>query len=510
MATLETHEDLSMSTPLLSRVQSICREFEYTDDDIRRCADEFVRELELGLRQKTASVCQIPTYVTQVATGQEKGIALGLDLGGTNLRVCAVELCGDSKIRVLQSVTPVPRDVMVSQSSKGLFGFMGQRIRLFLEQLDLPLNPAEMDPEHPFLALGFSFSFPAYQTGINSGILLRWTKGYDIPEVVNQDVCELLQSEINSLELPIKVTAIVNNALGTIMARAYTLPLGCTRPTIGAIFGTGTNGVYLQSLPEITKPVDGRVDQSTGSMFMSTEWGSFDNILSVLPVSHFDVEVDNHSVNPGNQMFEKRTSGMFLGELLRLAILELYCDGDIKFLKRESQDTSDLEFGINLWHRWSVDSSILSTAEADETDTLEALRRKISLTFGVAAELVSAEDALAVKRVANAIGRRAARLAGTAVGSVIIQGKIPKGASAKSNATTGTHGLIDVAIDGSVAEHYAGFENYMRSALRAINQIGEHIEPRVSIGQAKDGSSVGAAIVALIARDQATNHEVYH
>ncbi|KAI0910197.1 glucokinase glkA [Ustulina deusta] len=436
-----------MSTPLLSRMQKLCQEFEYTNDDVRRCANEFVREL--------ASVCQIPTYVTQVATGQEKGIALGLDLGGTNLRVCSVELNGDSTFRVLQSQIPVPHSVMVSETSKGLFAFMSERIRLFLEHHQLSLN-----------------------------------------------------SEIDLLKLPVKVTAIVNDALGTVMSRAYTSPLAHIRPTIGAIFGTGTNGVYLQNLSGITKPVDGMVDQSTGSMFMSTEWGSFDNNLTVLPVTRFDVELDTHSVNPGNQMFEKRVSGMFLGELLRLVILELYRDEHLKLFQGCRQSTLNLDPSVGLWHHWSVDASILSAAEADDSDALDTLRGKISSTFGIASENISAEDARTVKLVANAIGRRAARLAGTAVGSVIVQSGILGQSPIQCNATSGTLSLVDVAVDGSVAEHYPGFQNYMRDALRAIPQIGDTIEPSISIGQAKDGSSVGAAIVALVVAHQTTKGSV--
>ncbi|KAI0869543.1 hypothetical protein GGS24DRAFT_478468 [Hypoxylon argillaceum] len=397
---------------------------------------------------------------------------------------------------------------MVSETSKGLFAFISERIRLFLEEHQLVSNATDMDPNHPFFALGFSFSFPAYQASINSGILLRWTKGYDIPEVVNKDVCMLLQSEIDLQKLPVKVTAIVNDALGTIMSRAYTLPLAHTRPTIGAIFGTGTNGVYLQDLSKITKPVDGLVDQSTGEMFMSTEWGSFDNKLSVLPVTRFDVELDAHSVNPGNQMFEKSTSGMFLGELLRLVILELYCDEHLQLFQRHHQNGLNLDPNVGLWHRWSVDASILSMAEADDSDGLDSLRNKISSTFGIALEGISAEDALAVKLIANAIGRRGARLAGTAAGSVIVQSGILRKHSIQSKDVAGAQSLVDIAIDGSVAEHYPGFENYMRDALKAIPQIGEIIESRISIGQAKDGSSVGAAIVALVVAQQTTTVSV--
>lgn len=61
-------------------------------------------------------------------------------------------------------------------------------------------------------------------------------------------------------------------------------------------------------------------------MFISIEWGLFNNLLSVLPNTPYDEELDAASVNPGNQMFEKRVSGMFLGELLRIVLFQMYND----------------------------------------------------------------------------------------------------------------------------------------------------------------------------------------
>lgn len=67
-------------------------------------------------------------------------------------------------------------------------------------------------------------------------------------------------------------------------------------------------------------------------MLMSTEWGSFENKLC-LPVTPYDEELDRNSVNPGDQTFDKRVSGMFLWELLRLAVLELYQDGSLRLFR---------------------------------------------------------------------------------------------------------------------------------------------------------------------------------
>ena len=61
---------------------------------------------------------------------------------------------------------------------------------------------------------------------------------------------------------------------------------------------------------------------------------------------------------------------------------------------------------------------------------------------------------------------------------------------------------IDIGVDGSVVEYYPGFERYLREALRDMQALvpgAQGIEEAVRIGIAKDGSGVGAALIALVA-----------
>merc|ERR1711881_588990 len=107
------------------------------------------------------------------------------------------------------------------------------------------------------------------------------------PDAVGKDVCALLQKELDALHLPIRVAALVNDTVGTLMARSYTSP-GKTGTLLGAIFGTGTNGAYVERLDRCSKLINnseatGTYDTSTGEMIVNTEWGSFDNSSSVLP-----------------------------------------------------------------------------------------------------------------------------------------------------------------------------------------------------------------------------------
>ena len=179
--------------------------------------------------------------------------------------------------------------------------------------------------KHRAPQVGFHFLFPVNQTALNRGTLIRWTKGFDIPDTVDRDVVELLQANLTILEVNVKVVAIANDTVGTLLTAAYSNDSANTNRNtiIGCIFGTGTNGAYFESkIPKLSS--------STGKsqgMVINTEWGSFDNGLKILPSTEFDEIVDSETANPGYHLFEKRISGMFLGEILRVALIHLFKKG---------------------------------------------------------------------------------------------------------------------------------------------------------------------------------------
>jgi hexokinase len=465
-----------------------------------------------------------------------------------------------------QSKVPIPRELMEAKTARELFAFLAKQIENFLKthhedhfekhvrRRQTVSTPEGYRDEHVF-RLGFTFSFPVHQIGINRGTLIRWTKGFNIPDAIGQDVCLLLQEEIDRLRLPVRVAALVNDTVGTLMSRSYTSP-GKTSTLLGAIFGTGTNGAYVEKLSKITKPLEGDYDKSTGEMVVNTEWGSFDNELAVLPTTPYDVQLDKDSVNPGIQMFEKRVSGMFLGEILRIVLNSMIANKKVALFHDESsahndiRSTTTIAESSNLYKQWAIDSSILSIAEADNSYGLRALRQEMEKSLGVSAP--SYEDAQAVKDIAHAIGTRAARLAGVAIAAVVLHterlttstepdavkssseiadhvknlniteaakataSKLASAASTTTfSSTTADHGytgvhstdvpeeeIVDIGVDGSLVEFYPGFEDHVRSALRAVDGIGPEGEKRIRIGIAKDGSGVGAALIALVAAQQ--------
>jgi hexokinase len=432
----------------------------------------------------------------------EQGLYLAVDLGGTNFRVCSVQLNGDTTFNLTSSKVAIPKALMTAKYASELFAFLAKQIEEFLrthhlDRFEGRKSQPSKDPE--IFRLGFTFSFPVQQLGINKGNLIRWTKGFDIPDAIGKDVCALLQAEIDKLNLPVKVAALVNDTVGTLMARSYT-STGKHGSILGAIFGTGTNGAYIEKMSNIKKPVKGDYDKSTGEMIVNTEWGSFDNQLNVLPTTPWDVTLDKTSVNPGIQMFEKRVSGMFLGEIVRLALgdmlkneeISLFRDANSSFNDWQSTTSIGKQSGIN--RQWGLDSAIMSVAAADNTPELSTLRQELESILHIYSP--SLEDAQAFKAVANAVGRRAARLSAVALAAIVLQsGKLDDPAEE----------VIDIGVDGSLVEHYPFFRDMIYEALRTIDGIGSKGAEKIRIGIAKDGSGVGAALIALVAAGMEKN-----
>ncbi|CAI7630701.1 unnamed protein product [Penicillium pancosmium] len=486
---------------LLAEATRIAREFDYPAEQVQRGVAEYIRQQNEGLAKENTTLSQIPTFVTAVPNGTEKGLYLAVDLGGTNFRVCSVQLHGDTTFSLTQSKIMIPRELMASGTSKDLFLFLARQIESFLrihhnEHFEAHLRRRLAgNNEQDLFDLGFTFSFPVRQFGINSGTLIRWTKGFNIPDAVGHDVCALLQSAIDELELPVRVAALVNDTVGTLMARSYTSP-GETGTFLGAIFGTGTNGAYVEKIDKITKlqnMKDAHYDKSTGEMIINAEWGSFDNHLSVLPSTIYDRDLDAESNNPGIQMFEKRVSGMFLGEILRRALLAIHNDPKLAIFKASETSKVSLPSDSLFYRQWGLDTSLLSQVEADTTKDFVDV--KAALKDHLKIENPSDAECEAVKVLVHAIGKRAARLSAVPIAAILIDsGKLD------------TEGVVDIGVDGSLVEFYPNFEGYIREALREVPQVGAAGDKKIRIGISKDGSGVGAALIALVASKDETLH----
>lgn len=464
--------------------------------------------------------------------GTEKGNFLAVDLGGTNCRICLIDLLGDSTYKVVQTKHTVPEHLRINPKYRPLFGFIAEAVSIFLDQHQI--RPKSDHAAAGHIKLGFTFSFTCEQTSISQGTLIQWDKGWDIPEALGKDPCAMLQESIKEMKLPVQVAALANDSVGALLSRAYTSQ-ECGSTLASVIIGTGTNAAYVERFANVKKLSGISQQPMAESIIMNTEWGCFDGELEALPTTSYDRDLDVSSTNPGNQQLEKRVSGMYLGELMRLVIL--HCQNQSLF-------NMTLDEGSPCFLRYGLDSSFLSMlatyGNGDSIKVANDIERVLK------ARELTAEDAGVMQQLANAIVKRSARLAGSALAAIVIQsGRLcnsekrtvqvtsaqtrPEGREMSSDrswccglftsiarrlrrsaaipntpniASESTlydgenDGIIDIGVDGSLIELYPGFEAYLRSALRDVLEIGPSGEERIKMGFARDGSGVGAALMA--------------
>lgn len=74
--------------------------------------------------------------------------------------------------------------------------------------------------------------------------------------------------------------------------------------------------------------IPGNYDEKKPHMLINTEWGAFgeEGVLDFV-TTEFDRAIDENSINPSKQLFEKMISGMYMGELTRLVLEKLVNDG---------------------------------------------------------------------------------------------------------------------------------------------------------------------------------------
>jgi hexokinase len=475
-----------MNNQLKAKVDEIVKSFEIDKSTLQNLVELFLKSAEYGLSHNNVgkiAMPMIPTFVTSIPNGKEKGILLAADLGGTNFRVCSVTLNGDHTFNLIQNKNPIPIDLM-SSSTDELFSYLASKIGSFVKEHHNDKFNQDLDDDK--LKLGFTFSFPVEQNSINSGTLIRWTKGFNIPDTIGKDVVKVLQNHLDNQNIPVHVAALANDTVGTLLARSYTGENKEGSTSMGCIFGTGTNGAYNEKIENIKKLSDDVINnlksKNINYMVINTEWGSFDNELKLLPVTKYDEKVDEVSVNPGYHMFEKRVSGMFLGEILRTILIDLHSQG---LIFDQYLNYNDLPHRLRT--PWLLSSEGLSLFEIDDSTNLIATEIELKNMLRLP---TNHEERLVIQALTRAISKRAAHLSAVPISALLI----------KTNAFKGHNIEVDVGVDGSVVEFYPGFRTMMRDAI-ADTQIGPKGERRLHVNISKDGSSVGAALCALSNKD---------
>ncbi|XP_071615005.1 hexokinase-3 isoform X1 [Heliangelus exortis] len=424
-------------------------------DDLKHVQALMRQEMELGLGRDThanACVRMLPTYVCATPDGKEQGEFLALDLGGTNFRVLVVHV-GKEGIRMASEIYVIPTTAMTG-TGEALFDHIMECIIDFQQKQDLMAQ---------VLPLGFTFSFPCQQLGLDKAVLLNWTKGFNASGCVGEDVVRLLREAAQRKEhLGLKVVAVINDTVGTMMSCGYDDP-NCE---IGLIVGTGSNACYMEEMRNV-----GTVEGEQGRMCINMEWGAFgDNGCLGSIFTTFDELVDEKTINAGKQRFEKLISGMYLGEIVR-HILVAMVEKQLLFHGKPCS---------SLMERNIFQTKFLSTIEVDGL----ALRQVqgILQDLGIQA---SFEDSVLVRKVCHTVSLRAAQLCAAGLAAVVEKMRENRGLDKMA---------VTVGVDGTLYKLHPCFSQNVQETLRELAP-----NCNVTFLQSEDGSGKGAALVAAVA-----------
>jgi hexokinase len=240
---------------------------------------------------------------------------------------------------------------------------------------------------------------------------------------------------------------------------------------IGCIFGTGVNAAYMENVGSVPKLAHMNLPPDM-PVAINCEYGAFDNDHVVLPLTKYDHIIDRDSPRPGQQAFEKMTAGLYLGEIFRLALIDLL--DSRPGLIFQGQDTSKLR------KPYLLDASFLAAIEEDPYENLQETQELFERELNIKPTLAELEM---VRRLAELIGTRAARLSACGVAAICKKKNIES---------------CHVGADGSVFTKYPHFKARGAQALREILDWAPNEKDKVTIMAAEDGSGVGAALIAAL------------
>jgi hexokinase len=428
-------------------MKEACRRLDRTSEALRQVAARFEAAMRDGLAGRPSSLRMLPSYIAR-PTGRERGEAIAIDFGGTNVRILKV-LLADGQAQFSKSSNFTLKDpggaydyTREETRAEELFDFIARHVS------DV------MAGDRSTLPLGHTFSFPCRQEGINRAVLIQWTKEIRTSGVEGRDVTPLLAEALERQGLRnVRPRAVINDTVGTLLAAAYNL----RGVEVGSICGTGHNTCYLEPRhPLMGKP-----------MIVNIEAGNFDGV----PLTPFDREVNEASSHPGAMLLEKQVSGAYLGEVVLAALRTMVAEGLLPAQNRS-------------WDRGTLTGVDLAQVLGDGPDyskTRSVSETRLGLTG------LTDEQLDAIHKLVESIAGRSARLVGATYAAIL------------RYLDPGLEREHVVAIDGSLYAHMPGYAAGIRAGLEAVLGPGAR---RVTTRLIKDGSGIGAAIAALVADAQ--------
>jgi len=500
-------------------------------DNLLQIAKDFSKTYQnLALSSSTQF---LPTPITSLPDGKEKGKFLALDLGGSNLRVGVVELFGEDsgspgsvspsslvtepdlglevptapRFRIAPSSAWAIPDYLKSMQAEALFDWVGECIasviRTYLSQCS---EGVAGEIIHDGLPLGVTFSFPMAQSSHTSALLMPMGKGFTFS--TTNDLATLLSNAYTKerilskggFKLPkVEVVAITNDSISTLLAGGY---VHNGNATVGIIVGTGVNATCLcpmGKLGDFKKPTQ---EADATHVLLNAEL-SINGTLPPLEryVAKWDRILDMENEKPGFQPLEEMVAGRYLGEIVRLVSLDVLGGEETRLPPR-------------FYKPYAVETKICAEVEGeDRAEKVIDILKSYFCDTGASWDW-DTTSATTFTDICKVVSNRAAALVMAAtVGILDFNDDLglytPRAEQPEEEA-----GDIIISFTGAVLEKYPYFQERCQ---RYIEQVIEQLydeqtlsgmkfnhRRKVRLVEAKDGGIIGAAVLAAMVKAAST------
>lgn len=432
---------------------------------------EYVAKLQCPL-----SISMLPSYQHELPTGEERGDFLALDVGGSTFRIALVKLKGGSEgggggsTQIMRICAfAIDRDVR-NLKGQEFFDWMAQRIG------DIIAEYNSVEWTEKTLAMGLAWSFPVEQTSQTSGKILPMGKGFRATDgVEGEDLSELIMRSCKRQGLSVEMKSIVNDSSATLLSQAYR-----DRTTrISLILGTGTNAaVYLPTSILAAEKFGDRPNSwhaAAKHVVVNTEMSMFGR--QALPVTRWDEELNAKHPLPNFQPLEYLATGRYLGEIVRLILLEAISKAEL----------FGGEMPKSLEEPYGLDTHVLATFESDTSPTMtnaisvwqaiHPLRSRPSLT-----------DLSFIRSTSRLVSTRAAAYLATALHALWCLRTEAEGLEPGET----TH--VTIACNGTIVEKYPRLRSCCQEYLDELCVLSGASKGAVKLEMAPESSILGAAV----------------
>ncbi|KAJ6989776.1 hypothetical protein D5086_014493 [Populus alba] len=426
-------------------------------------ANALVSDMQASLvsQEETSTLNMLVSYAASLPKGDEKGLCYGLNLRGTNFLILCARLGGRNEpiSDLYRKEISIPPNVL-SGTSQVLFDYIAVELAKFVSEHppDDTLDAPEREKK-----LGFTVSYLVDQAAATSGSAIKW-KSFSANDTVEKALVNDINRALEEHGLKFRVFSLVDDTVGNLVGGRY-----YNNGIVASVtLAMGSNAAYVEPNEAVPKWQGPLPSSNLGELVINSEWGNFN--CSNLPVTEFDSSLDSESSNPGCRIFEKLTSAMYLGEIVRRVLLKM------------AQETALFGDVVppKLATPYQLRSPDMAAMHQDTSEDHSVVGEKLEENLGITNSTPMVREVVA--EVCDIVAERGARLAGAGIVGIIK--KLGRIESRKSVVT----------VEGGLYEHYRVFRNYLHSSVWEM--LGSDHSDNVVIEHSHGGSGAGAVFLA--------------